>query len=60
MIARVSDRAIRLPGGMGVPEDMPLEYIARSCRVLRIFAGPGEVHRRVIARDLLRNGLSAQ
>ena len=57
MIARVSDRAIQLLGGMGVSKDMPLEYIARAVRVLRIFEGPSEVHRWVIARDLLRNGM---
>ncbi len=59
MIARISDRAIQLLGGMGVSKDMPLEYIARACRVLRIFEGPSEVHRWVIARDLLRNGMPA-
>ncbi len=59
MIARVSDRAIQLLGGMGVSKDLPLEYIARACRVLRIFEGPSEVHRWVIARDLLRNGMPA-
>lgn len=59
MIARVSDRAIQLLGGMGVSKDLPLEYIARSSRVLRIFEGPSEVHRWFIARDLLRNGMPA-
>jgi (R)-benzylsuccinyl-CoA dehydrogenase len=59
MIARVSDRAIQLLGGMGVSKDLPLEYIARACRVFRIFEGPSEVHRWVIARDLLRNGMPA-
>lgn len=60
MIARVSDRAIQLLGGMGVSKDLPLEYIARACRVLRIFEGPSEVHRWFIARDLLRNGMPAE
>jgi len=60
MIARVSDRAIQLLGGMGVSKDMPLEYIARAVRVLRIFEGPSEVHRWVIARDLLRNGMPGE
>lgn len=60
MIARVSDRAIQLLGGMGVSKDMPLEYIARAVRVLRIFEGPSEVHRWVIARDLLRNGMPSE
>ncbi len=59
MIARVSDRAIQLLGGMGVSKDLPLEYIARACRVFRIFEGPSEVHRWFISRDLLRNGMPA-
>jgi (R)-benzylsuccinyl-CoA dehydrogenase len=60
LIQRVSDRAIQLFGGMGLSKELPLEYIARMCRVLRIVEGPSEVHRWVIARDLLRNGLPQQ
>ncbi|MEK6591465.1 MAG: acyl-CoA dehydrogenase family protein [Pseudomonadota bacterium] len=59
MIARVVDRAIQLFGGMGVSKDLPLEYIARACRVFRIYEGPSEVHRWFIARDLLRHGMPA-
>jgi (R)-benzylsuccinyl-CoA dehydrogenase len=59
MIGRVVDRAIQLYGGMGVSKDLPLEYMARACRVWRIFEGPSEVHRWFIARDLLRNGMPA-
>ncbi|QVQ28217.1 acyl-CoA dehydrogenase family protein [Achromobacter deleyi] len=57
LIQRVVDRAIQLFGGMGLSKELPLEYIARMCRVLRIVEGPSEVHRWVIARDLLRNGV---
>lgn len=57
LIQRVADRAIQLFGGMGLSKELPLEYIARSARVLRIVEGPSEVHRWVIARDLLKNGL---
>lgn len=57
MIARVVDRAIQLHGGMGVSKELPLEYIYRAVRVYRIVEGPSEVHRWVVARDLLRNGL---
>jgi (R)-benzylsuccinyl-CoA dehydrogenase len=57
MISRVADRAIQLLGGMGVSKDLPLEYIARACRVFRIYEGPSEVHRWFIARDLLRHGM---
>ena len=60
LIQRVVDRAIQLFGGMGLSKELPLEYIARMCRVLRIVEGPSEVHRWVIARDLLRNGLPQQ
>jgi (R)-benzylsuccinyl-CoA dehydrogenase len=57
MIGRVVDRAIQLFGGMGLSKDLPLEYIARQVRVLRIVEGPSEVHRWTIGRDLLKNGL---
>ena len=59
MVGRVVDRAIQLFGGMGVSKDLPLEYMARACRVWRIFEGPSEVHRWFIARDLLRHGMPA-
>jgi (R)-benzylsuccinyl-CoA dehydrogenase len=59
MIGRVSDRAIQLFGAMGVSKELPLEYISRMVRVLRIVEGPSEVHRWVVARDLLKNGLPA-
>jgi (R)-benzylsuccinyl-CoA dehydrogenase len=57
MIQRVVDRAIQMHGGMGLSKELPLEYIARMARVLRIVEGPSEVHRWVVARDLLRNGV---
>jgi (R)-benzylsuccinyl-CoA dehydrogenase len=59
MIQRVADRAIQLFGGMGLSKELPLEYIARMCRVYRIVEGPSEVHRWVVARDLLKNGMPA-
>jgi (R)-benzylsuccinyl-CoA dehydrogenase len=57
MIGRVVDRAIQLFGGMGVSKELPLEYMARMVRVLRIVEGPSEVHRWVVARDLLKHGM---
>lgn len=54
MLSRVVDRAIQLFGGMGVSKEMPLEYIARLVRVYRIVEGPSEIHRWLIARELLR------
>jgi len=59
MIGRVVDRAIQLHGGMGISKELPLEYISRQVRVLRIVEGPSEVHRWTIGRDLMKNGLPA-
>lgn len=53
MIGRVVDRAIQLFGGMGVSKELPLEYMYRVVRVYRIVEGPSEIHRSIIARDLL-------
>lgn len=53
MIGRVVDRAVQLFGGMGVSKELPLEYIYRLVRVYRIVEGPSEIHRSIIARDLL-------
>jgi len=49
----VVDRCIQIFGGMGVACAMPLERWYRELRIKRIGEGPSEVHRMVIARDLL-------
>ena len=54
MIGRVVDRAIQLFGGMGVSKELPLEYMYRMVRVYRIVEGPSEIHRSIIARELLQ------
>lgn len=56
MATRVIDRAIQMFGGMGLSKELPLEFMAREVRVLRIVEGPSEVHRWMIARELLRDG----
>ncbi len=50
---RVVDRCIQIFGGLGVSKEMPLERWYRELRIKRIGEGPSEVHRMVIARDLL-------
>ncbi|MBM3343896.1 MAG: acyl-CoA dehydrogenase family protein [Betaproteobacteria bacterium] len=57
MVAAVVDRAMQLFGGMGMSKALPLEFISRVTRIYRIVEGPSEVHRWVVARDLLKNGL---
>jgi acyl-CoA dehydrogenase len=53
-INRVIDRAVQICGALGYSGDMPLELFYREARAFRIYDGPSEVHRMVIARNLLR------
>ncbi len=55
VLARVVDRAVQIHGAYGVSKDLPLERWYREARVRRLGEGPSEVHRLVIARNLLRN-----
>jgi len=57
---RVVDRCIQIFGGLGVAREMPLERWYREMRIRRIGEGPSEVHRMVIARDLLNVGRNAR
>ena len=54
MLARVTDRAIQIHGGMGLMDDLPLERFWRDARVERIWDGTSEIQRHIIARELLR------
>jgi acyl-CoA dehydrogenase len=53
-VNRVIDRAVQICGALGVSTDTPLEHFYREVRAFRIYDGPSEVHRMVIARNLLR------
>ena len=50
----VIDRAIQVHGALGVSGDTPLESMYRDARAARIYDGPDEVHRMVVARRILR------
>jgi acyl-CoA dehydrogenase len=54
VLGRVIDRAVQIHGGYGVSKEFPLERWYREARIRRIGEGPSEVHRMVIARNLLR------
>lgn len=54
MVGRVTDNALQIMGGMGVTKDMPLERFWRDARVERIWEGTSEIHRDIIAKDVLR------
>jgi acyl-CoA dehydrogenase len=53
-VSRVIDRCIQICGARGVSGDLPLERLYRDVRAFRIYDGPSEVHRMVIARHVLR------
>lgn len=54
MLARVTDEAIAIYGGMGLMNDLPLERFWRDARVERIWDGTSEIQRHIISRELLR------
>ena len=54
MLARVTDEAIQIHGGMGLMSDLPLERFWRDARVERIWDGTSEIQRHIIGRELLR------
>jgi len=55
VLQNVLDRAIQVHGGMGVTDDLPLSYWYRHERAARIYDGADEVHKRSVARRILRN-----
>lgn len=54
MLARVTDEAIQIFGGMGLMGDLPLARFWRDSRVERIWDGTSEIQRHIIGRELLR------
>ncbi|RAP40488.1 acyl-CoA dehydrogenase [Rhodovulum viride] len=58
MLGRVADRGIQVFGGYGFTKELPLERIYRDARVTRIYDGTSEVHRMLIARSVIKRGLT--
>ena len=54
LLARVTDEAIQIYGGLGLLDDLPLARFWRDARVERIWDGTSEIQRHIISRDLLR------
>lgn len=57
MITRIADRALQLHGGMGFSKELPIEYIYRNSRFLRVLEGASEIHRVQIAKHRLEGHL---
>lgn len=50
---RIADAALQIHGGSGYCRGMVVERVYRDVRVLRIYEGASEIHRNMIARQLL-------
>jgi acyl-CoA dehydrogenase len=50
----VLDRAVQVHGARGLTDETPLAAMARQARAARIYDGPDEVHRMVVARRILK------
>ena len=55
VLMKVIDRAIQVHGAFGVTSDTPLAAFLRNERGARIYDGPDEVHKMVVAKRILRN-----
>jgi alkylation response protein AidB-like acyl-CoA dehydrogenase len=58
ILNRIVDRALQVHGALGYSGDLPLERFYRDARAARIYDGPSEVHRMVIARNVLKAAAS--
>jgi acyl-CoA dehydrogenase len=54
MLDRVLDRAVQAHGALGLTDDTVLGYMWRHERAARIYDGPDEVHKSVVAREVLK------
>ena len=54
IMQRVLDRAVQVHGALGLTDDTVLSYWYRHERAARIYDGPDEVHKAVVARGVLR------
>jgi len=61
VLQRVLDRAIQVHGALGLTDDTPLAFWYGHERGARIYDGPDEVHKTVVARRILKKyGISVQ
>lgn len=53
VLHRIVDRALQVHGSLGYSTDLPLEFMYRAARGARIYDGPDEVHREMVAGRIL-------
>ncbi len=51
---RIADRAVQMHGAAGLAMDLPIAQIYADARAARIYDGASEVHRMVMAREVLK------
>jgi alkylation response protein AidB-like acyl-CoA dehydrogenase len=54
VLQQVLDRALQVHGALGMTDDTPLAWWYRQERAARIYDGPDEVHKMVVAKRILR------
>jgi len=54
VLQQVLDRALQVHGALGMTDDTPLAYWYRHERGARIYDGPDEVHKAMVARRILK------
>ena len=57
---RIADRAVQTHGAAGIAMDLPIARIFQDARAARIYDGASEVHRMVIARDMLKLAMQGE
>ncbi len=57
---RIADRAVQMHGAAGIAMDLPIARIFQDARAARIYDGASEVHRMVIARDMLKLAMQGE
>ncbi|MDP6390846.1 MAG: acyl-CoA dehydrogenase family protein [Alphaproteobacteria bacterium] len=54
MVCRVADRAVQIHGGAGYMAAFDVERFYRDVRLFRIFEGTSEIHKMIIAREMIK------
>ena len=55
VLMKTLDKAIQVHGGLGITDDTLLSFWYRHERGARIYDGPDEVHKTVLAKRILKN-----
>ncbi|WMS88297.1 acyl-CoA dehydrogenase family protein [Pleionea litopenaei] len=57
VLQKVLDRSLQTLGALGMTDDTIIAFFFRHERAARIYDGPDEVHKNLVARSLLKNNL---